>query len=377
VARGVCPGMRILLASTRGAGHIGPLVPFALACQRAGHDVLVAAPQSAWQHVARAWLPFSGVADPDPAVLDPIWARVAQAEAAEQDRIVLDEVFAGEFARSAAPGMLALVRHWRPDVILRETCEFASLLAAEACGVPTLRVECFLSSPAGLEELLREPLARLGVRSPFDARYLTLSPRVLDPHAPGALRYRAPNTTVAPLPDWWDGSSAPLVYVSFGSAAAGNGYFPRLYRETAEALADLDVRVLMTLGTEVDPEQLGPVPANVHVERWVPQAQVMPRAAAMVGHGGSGSTLAAMAAGVPLATVPLFADQPVNADRIAEIGAGLRLDRVTPEPVRALLDDPRYWLEAQKVQLEIAELPDIAEIVPLLRAIATDDAMAA
>ena len=363
-------GMRILLASTRGAGHIGPMVPFALACKRAGHDVLVAAPHSAWAHVARAKLPFAGVDDPPADELDPIWARVRAAEAGEADRIVLDEVFAGSFARSAFPGMLALVRRWRPDVILRETLEYASLLAAELTGVPALQIECFLAAPEALE--ITQALDRLrrefGVPAgAHDPRYLTLSPRSLDSGRPGALRFRAPVAHAQPLPEWWNGSRAPLVYVSFGSAAAGNGYYPELYREAAHALDDLDVRVLMTLGIEVDPDALGPVPANVHVERWVPQAQVMAQAAAMIGHGGSGSTLAAMAAGMPLGVLPLFADQERNARRVAEIGAGLHLERVSAQAVRTLLDDPRYWLAAQRVQLEIADHAPIADVVPLLR----------
>src|SRR6478609_906159 len=144
--------MRILLASTRGAGHIGPLVPFALACKRAGHDVLIAAPHSAFAHVARARLPFAGVDDPPAAVIDPLWQRVRACEdRAQADRIVIEEAFVGAFARAAYPGMLALVRRWQPDVILRETLEFASLLAAERTGVPALRIECFLAAPEALE----------------------------------------------------------------------------------------------------------------------------------------------------------------------------------------------------------------------------------
>ncbi len=61
--------------------------------------------------------------------------------------------------------------------------------------------------------------------------------------------------------------------------------------------------MLVTIGGDADPAALGALPANAHVERWVPQSAVMPHAAAMVGHGGSGSTLAALAAGVPLALV--------------------------------------------------------------------------
>ena len=53
----------------------------------------------------------------------------------------------------------------------------------------------------------------------------------------------------------------------------------------------------------------------------------MPLASAMVGHGGFGTTMSALAAGVPQVVVPLFAfDQEVNATRIAEVGAGIRLD---------------------------------------------------
>ena len=55
----------------------------------------------------------------------------------------------------------------------------------------------------------------------------------------------------------------------------------------------------------------------------------MPRAAAVVGHGGSGSTLTALAAGVPLALVPLFVDGPENARRVAGAGAAIVVDDAT------------------------------------------------
>ena len=86
--------------------------------------------------------------------------------------------------------------------------------------------------------------------------------------------------------------------------------------------------MLVTIGRAADPAELGPLPANVHVERWVAQASVMPHAAAMVAHGGAGTTLAALTAGVPLVLLPQSADQPINARRVAELGAGLALDGV-------------------------------------------------
>jgi MGT family glycosyltransferase len=192
-------------------------------------------------------------------------------------------------------------------------------------------------------------------------------------------RFRAPRLPARALPDWWDGSPEPLVYVSFGSSAAGNGFFPDVYRESAEALGELPVRVLLTLGTEVDPSDLGPVPANVHVEPWVPQAAVMAHASAMVGHGGSGSTLAAMAAGMPLAVLPLFADQPENADRVAELGAGLRLDGTAQlaDAIFELLDDPFYRANARSVATEIEALPPVDAAVAVLEGLGEGERLAA
>ena len=89
----------------------------------------------------------------------------------------------------------------------------------------------------------------------------------------------------------------------------------------------------MTVGEAADPAELGPLPANVRVERWIPQADVFTEADAMVGHGGFGTTLGALLAGVPQAVVPLFADQHHNARRIAALGAGLAVDAQDPRGV--------------------------------------------
>jgi UDP:flavonoid glycosyltransferase YjiC (YdhE family) len=60
----------------------------------------------------------------------------------------------------------------------------------------------------------------------------------------------------------------------------------------------------------------------VRVEPWIDQAGALERADLVVCHGGSGTTLAALAAGVPLVMVPLFADQFENARRITATRAG-------------------------------------------------------
>ena len=115
---------------------------------------------------------------------------------------------------------------------------------------------------------------------------------------------------------------APLVYVTFGTVAAGSGYFPDLYRGALEALEDVDARVLMTVGRAHDPEELWPLPENARVVQWIPQPELLPHCAAMVCHGGSGTVRQGLTAGVPLVVLPLFADQPENARLVHHIGAG-------------------------------------------------------
>jgi MGT family glycosyltransferase len=149
-----------------------------------------------------------------------------------------------------------------------------------------------------------------------------------------------------------------------------------MYRAAIEALEGLPIRLLVTIGRGQNPAELGKLPAWVHVEKWVPQAAVMPHAAAMVGHGGSGTTLAALAGGVPTVFLPVFADQPINAERVAEFGAGLTLE-MTPAglarlgaSVRELLENPRYRSAAREVADEISSLPPVDESVELLEDVA-------
>ena len=114
------------------------------------------------------------------------------------------------------------------------------------------------------------------------------------------------------------------------------------------ALGELPVRVLVTVGERTEASGIGRLPGNVRVERWVPQAQVLGHAAAMVCHGGFGTVLGGLYAGVPMVLAPMFADQPRNAARVAELGAGIVLGRGARgaerigAALRDVLDDHTY-----------------------------------
>src|SRR5699024_9122648 len=122
------------------------------------------------------------------------------------------------------------------------------------------------------------------------------------------VRFRDPGWTVSVPSD-----DRPFVYVTFGSVAGGMAMVAGVYAAAVEAVADLDADVLLTVGRDTDPSSFGRVPRHVRVERWVDQASVLTRASVVVCHGGGGSTLGALAAGVPVVAVPLFsADQFIN-----------------------------------------------------------------
>jgi UDP:flavonoid glycosyltransferase YjiC (YdhE family) len=149
--------------------------------------------------------------------------------------------------------------------------------------------------------------------------------------------------------------------------------------------------VLVTIGDAGEPARLDPLPPNVHVERWVPQADIARHAAAVVCHGGFGTTLGALANGLPLVVVPLFAgDQWHNARRVAQVGAGIALQEnagprgifevpgppvvaALGEAVQSALDDPAYRRAAGGVADAIADLPPVDAAVDLFRAIANQE----
>ena len=132
---------------------------------------------------------------------------------------------------------------------------------------------------------------------------------------------------------------APLVYMTFGSVAAA---FPPRPPRIARRWRRSPGSRCASCSPSAASSSWARCRENVHVEQWVPQADVLAHAALVVCHGGSGTTLGALAAGRPLVVVPLFADQPFNAARAGIVGAGVAaLDDVRPRLERVLADE-RY-----------------------------------
>jgi UDP:flavonoid glycosyltransferase YjiC (YdhE family) len=360
--------MRVLAACSvwkGGTGHFLPLVPFLDQVRRDEGQTLVVGHSSAEAMVRATGHPFlAGGEPPKP----------------EGEKLL------GPPAAAWLEVMGRTVRDWRPDVILREPFDYASAEAAARLGVPAAQVAFGLAGfmwemidrIAPKLEAFRDGLAGELHRSPF----LTRLPASLDASPfPDTRRYREP--VAAPhgaLPAWWPGSGAPLVYVSFGTVMGGRPLSGEVYRAVIDAVAGLDARVLVTVGRDFDISRLRDVPGNVHVEAWVDQADVLAGAGLMVCHGGSGTTYGALAAGVPLVVMPMFADQFSNAKAIAKAGVGVQVladqdargrrraisredaPRIR-QAIETVLADGSYRQAAQAVAAEMAAAPAIETLL--------------
>lgn len=376
------PPVRVLLASTAGAGHVGPLLPFAAAARARGDEVVLAGPPSLEPAARAAGLPFHAGAEPEPRETAAIRERFAEAPPDEAARLINRELFGRLCTEAMLPAIERLVADWRPDLVLRDPCDFASALAAERAGLPHAQVAISLAAVEWSSIDLAEPaLARFGpalsdaVRA---APYLTRFPAPLDP-SPFPRTMRVRETASPPRRDDPD-RALPLVYATLGSEAGRVVGGAAAHRTLASAFAGLPVRVLLTTGRDVDPAALEPLPPNVRAERWAPQAEAIAEAALVVCHGGSGTVLGALAAGVPLVMAPLFADQPRNARLVERAGAGLRVegDRAagaaaalaSAEQIRAAVEqalaDPRLRPAAARIAAELAAAPSVAEALARL-----------
>jgi len=383
--------MRALLTSTRGAGHFNPLVPFARAFERAGHAVMFAGSPDLEGSAEGAGFRFWPLDPPPEDELGAVWGRVPELPPEEANEVVVGEIFGRLNTTAHLPRMRAAFEEWRPDVVLRDPNEYSGALVAERHGIPHARIAISLMSTEemglGLAAPAIDAIRRAEGLAPDPAGdalngspRLSVFPRTLDEgQLPDDHRFHDPAWEEPPkeLPGWWPGrEDEPLVYVTFGSVA---GSFPQAlpaYGVALGAVADLPVRVLLTVGRDLDLDALSATPDNLHVERWVPQQDVLAHASAAVVHGGSGSTLGALAAGVPLVVVPLFADQPQNARRVAEVGAGLAVEPnrddipATIGPLRAaietVLSESSYEERAEALAAELRAEPPVDAAVALL-----------
>jgi UDP:flavonoid glycosyltransferase YjiC (YdhE family) len=363
--------VRFLFTFAGGRGHLDPLLPVARAARAAGHAVAFTGTPRVVEVAAADGFPAfpTYAAAPEDR---PRRVPLRPVDRAREDEVLCD-VFAGRLARRRATGVLARCAEWDPDLLVCDEVDFGAMVAAERLGLPHATVLVIASAEFVRAEVVAPPLDALRAEHGLAAdpelamlrRDLVLSPfpSSLRPPPPGALAFRPAAFESAP-------GAEPLVYFTLGTVfnlEAGD-----LYTRVLAGIATLPVEVVVSVGAGIDPAELGPQPGHVRVEQHVDHAALLPRCSAVVSHGGSGTLVGALAHGLPSVLLPLGADQPLNADRAAQLGVARVLDAIEATPAdvcaatAAILDERAYRDAARRIAEEIAALPGPESAVELL-----------
>ncbi len=381
--------MRMLFTFAGGSGHLEPLVPLARAAEVAGHTVAFAG--RPWMVPKVEALGFPAFAAGSDVGLTPKRRPLAEIDV-EREIGSVGGGFGYRIAGERARDLLPLCVTWQPDLLVCEELDFGAMVVAERLDLPYATV---LVSGAGSfirPDVVAEPLNRVRAEHglPPDpnlamlSAYLVLSsfpPSYRDPDAP----LPATGHTYCPLvrdpsgndavPAWVAHlKNAPTVYFTLGTVF--NMESGDLFDRVLVGLRDLPINLVVTVGRDIDPAELGPQPDNVLIERYVPQAVLLPHCSLVVSHGGSGSVIGTLAHGLPMVLIPMGADQPLNAARCEKLGVACVVDALaaTPQTVREavsrVLVDPTYRQAAERLRDEIATLPRPEHAVRLLERLA-------
>lgn len=388
--------MRVFFVVTPGVGHAFPLVPLAWAFRGAGHDVLVATGRTrpTWTTTAQtiavtdAGLPVVDISPKfdGPGFWQPIVAQLARdnPELADQiagmrggkiDDLRLAAAFLSKMSGFLADRALEVAHDWQPDLVIQSQGQGAGLVVAAKLGIPLLEHGLGFSRSTGMHELHRKHMAdvfdRHGVLElPAQRQILDVAPPSMLPDGSEGwpLRY-VPYNGGGVLPDWLaEGTPAerPRIAVTLGTVALGGDTVSALER-IVSAAAGVDAEFVLAIG-DGDISALGELPSNVRPAGWLALNALLPTCAALVHHGGSGTTLTALEAGVPQLVLPGGADRHINAAAVQQRGAGViaDVDSIDSDLINTVLHDPAMRAAATEIRAEIHDLPAPSEIVERL-----------
>lgn len=414
---------RYLLTTWEGGGCVPPELGVARRLIARGHQVRVLADPAVEAAARASGCEFS------PWVTAPHRTSLAPEDDLLRDwefknvltvfRRALDLFLCGPADRFAADTLDVLARH-PADVMLSDHMILGAQIAAESAGLPVgLFVPNIYMRPAkGVPPLgpgfmpARGPLGHLR-----DAMFKRLSGRLWKGGLPAVNRARA-GLRLAPLPELfaqWDRAARVFVLTSpsfdFVSPElptnvryagpvlddptwAGTGWtspWPASNRDPlvlvglsstymdqqaaleriGAALAALPVRALVTLGPSLAPDAVRSPSPNVVVVPTAPHGHVLPHAHAMITHCGHGSTIRALAAGVPLVCMPMGRDQNDTAARVVARGAGVRIKPTASvaaitRAVEAVLREPRYAAGARALKDALAREATTLDVASLV-----------
>jgi zeaxanthin glucosyltransferase len=156
---------------------------------------------------------------------------------------------------------------------------------------------------------------------------------------------------------WKQLTGEPIVYASMGTLQNG---LVDIFRSITQAAIGLkELQFVLAVGGQLDPKQLGAVPANVVVVNHSPQVEVLRRSSLCITHAGLNTALESLSAGVPMVALPITNDQPGVAARIAnkKVGIVMPSDQASPgnflAAIKRVLGDSTVRENVQRMQKAI------------------------
>ena len=161
-----------------------------------------------------------------------------------------------------------------------------------------------------------------------------------------------------------------LVYLSLGSLGSAD---VELMRRLVEELAESSPRYVVSKGPQHEHFELAD---NMTGAEFLPQASILPEVDLVVTHGGNNTVTESFFFGKPMVVLPLFWDQYDNAQRVHELGYGVRLDTHGHEPdelrgaIDTLLGDEMLRERLRRVSARLQEVPGTEKAASLIERVA-------
>ena len=158
---------------------------------------------------------------------------------------------------------------------------------------------------------------------------------------------------------WERLTGEPLIYASMGTIL--NGQVDVFRTIVAGVAKNKNLQLVLSIGDQVDPRQIGPVPNNAIIVKRAPQLELLKLATVCITHAGLNTVLESLAQGVPQLAIPITYDQPGVAARVAHKRTGVvtSLDKLDADHLAFLLNEvltnPTYRENALKMQRAIIE----------------------
>ena len=163
---------------------------------------------------------------------------------------------------------------------------------------------------------------------------------------------------------WERLTGEPLIYASMGTIL--NGRVDVFCTIVGALTKHKDLQLVLSVGDQIDPKQIGPVPNNAIIVRRAPQLELLKQTAVCITHAGLNTVLESLAQGVPQVAIPVTYDQPGVAARIADKRTGVvtSLDKLSADHLSTLLDEvldnATYRDNARKLQKAITKVDGLA-----------------